>query len=59
VPLTLYLIPFLWALVGLSAAVNLKVYEDFGLTIAGALALALILQGNRRARRSAAEGGVK
>jgi hypothetical protein len=54
VPLTLYMIPFLWALVGLSAAVNLKVYEDFGLTIAGALALALILQGNRRARRETA-----
>src|SRR6056297_3629740 len=28
VPIYLYLIPFLWALVGLSAAVNLAVYED-------------------------------
>jgi len=36
-PWHLYTIPFLWSLIGFSAAVNLGIKEDFGLVIAGIL----------------------
>lgn len=38
----LIIIPLLWSLVGLSAAINLKIVEDFGLVIAGILGTTLI-----------------
>jgi hypothetical protein len=41
-------VPLAWAVVGLSAAVNLRVYEDFGLLAAGVLGTALILIRNRK-----------
>ena len=48
VPGYLLVIPVLWSIVGLSAAVSLGIYEDFGLTIAGLCGTVLLL---RRARR--------
>ena len=41
-------IPFLWSLVGFSAAWQLGIYEDFGLVFSGILATGLILYRNRR-----------
>lgn len=38
-----YFIPLLWSLIGFSAAVNLSIYEDFGLFIAGVSGLVLLL----------------
>lgn len=36
-PWYLFIIPFLWSLIGFSAAVNLGIKEDFGLVVAGIL----------------------
>jgi hypothetical protein len=47
VPIYLLLIPFLWSLVGLSAAVNLGVPQDYGLGVAGFLGTILIIRRNR------------
>jgi len=58
VQLFVYLIPFLWAIVGMSAAVNLGVYEDFGLTIAGVLGVVIIISGNRKLKTKV-EGRMK
>lgn len=35
IPFYLYLIPFLWSLIGFTAALNLGIYEDTGLLITG------------------------
>jgi hypothetical protein len=43
VPWYMFIIPFLWSLVGFSAAVNLSVSEDYGLVVAGILATVLLL----------------
>jgi hypothetical protein len=53
VPAFLLVIPLLWSVVGMSAAVNLRVPQDYGLVVAGVLGTALILTGNRRAKRAA------
>jgi hypothetical protein len=53
VPTFLLVIPLLWSIVGMSAAVNLRVPQDYGLVVAGVLGTALILNGNRRAKRAA------
>ena len=37
------IIPFVWSLIGFSAAVNLRVIEDFGLFFAGVIGFILIL----------------
>jgi hypothetical protein len=47
VPLRLLAVPFLWALVGASAALHLRVREDLGLVAAGVIATALLLPGRR------------
>ena len=52
VPVALWVIPLLWSIVGVSAAVQLGVREDFGLAIAG-VAGAAILGWRRRARTAA------
>jgi hypothetical protein len=49
----LLIIPFLWSLVGISAALNLRVPQDYGLVVAGVLGTTLILIQNRKAKRSA------
>lgn len=38
----LLIIPFIWSLIGFSAAVNLSIREDFGLVVAGILGTILI-----------------
>jgi len=47
VPFYFVVIPFLWAIIGLSAAINIRVYEDFGLIISGVIGLILILINNK------------
>jgi hypothetical protein len=53
VPVYLLVIPLLWSIVGMSAAVNLRVTQDYGLVVAGVLGTALILNQNRKAKRAA------
>lgn len=52
VPLYLMVIPLLWSLIGLSAALSLGMKEDFGLVVAGVASFLLIVRRNRRARAS-------
>jgi hypothetical protein len=47
VPAYLLVIPFLWSIVGISAAINLRVPQDYGLVVAGFLGTILILIQNR------------
>jgi len=53
VPAYLLVIPLIWSIVGMSAAVNLRVPQDYGLVVAGVLGTALILIQNRKAKRVA------
>jgi hypothetical protein len=55
VPPRLLVVPFLWALVGASAALKLDVREDLGLLLSGVLAIAA-LRLDRRARPPATAG---
>ena len=48
IPKYVLIIPFLWSLIGFSAAVNLSVYEDFGLVIAGVLGTLFIYLRDRK-----------
>jgi hypothetical protein len=47
IPCYLLIIPFLWSVIGVSAAINLQVPQDFGLIVAGILGTFLILYKNR------------
>jgi hypothetical protein len=47
-PRSLLVFPVLWAIIGTSAAVQLGVREDFGLPVAAALAIALLLRRRER-----------
>jgi hypothetical protein len=47
VPRRLLVVPFLWALLGASAALHLGVREDLGLVVAGVLATGLLALGRR------------
>jgi len=49
IPKTLLIIPFLWSLLGFSAAVSLGMREDIGLLLAGVLSVALLLWRDRTA----------
>ena len=51
VPVYLLFIPLLWSIVGMSAAVNLHVPQDYGLVVAGVLGTVLILIQNRKVKR--------
>ena len=42
-PLLIFIIPILWSIIGLSAAINFGVAEDFGLIISGFLAFSMFL----------------
>ena len=44
VPLSVHVVPMLWAAVGSTAAVALGVYQDLGLLIAGGLSLVLLFR---------------
>jgi hypothetical protein len=48
-PWRLLVIPVLWAIVGSTAAVQLGIIEDFGLPVAAAAVLALVVSRRRRA----------
>jgi hypothetical protein len=51
VPVYLLVIPFLWSIIGGSAALNLRVPPDYGLVVTGVLGTPLILIQNRKAKR--------
>ncbi len=51
IPFYLLVIPFLWALLGISAALQLGIYEDTGLLISGILAVSLIVKDKVRERK--------
>jgi hypothetical protein len=53
VPGWLLIIPGAWSVIGLSAALNLGVPEDFGLLVAGLTGIAMLLYRNRREQREA------
>jgi len=42
------IIPLLWSIIGFGAALNLSIYEDYGLLIAGVLGFVLLLIQNRK-----------
>lgn len=48
IPWYLLVIPFLWSIVGFSAALNLSMKEDFGLVIAAALSAFLLYRNPKR-----------
>ena len=52
VPMYIMVIPLLWSLIGLSAALSLGMKEDLGLVVAGALGFLLIVLRNRKKRVS-------
>jgi hypothetical protein len=56
VPIYILIIPFLWSLLGFSAAVSLQVPQDYGLVVAGVLGTALVILRNRRLKRRAESG---
>jgi len=51
IPVPILIIPFLWSLVGFSAALSLGIREDFGLPVAGILGIILIPIHNKRLPR--------
>ena len=48
VPVALYAIPFLWSLLGVSAAAQLGIREDWGLAVAGVAGTAILVARRRR-----------
>ncbi|HEY9190349.1 MAG TPA: DUF6064 family protein [Sulfurovum sp.] len=48
IPKYLLIVPFLWSMVGFSAAVNLQIKEDLGLFVAGLLSLLLLIMRERK-----------
>ncbi len=42
------IIPLLWSIIGFGAALNLSIYEDFGLLLAGVLGFVLLLNQNKK-----------
>jgi hypothetical protein len=51
VPWYLFILPLLWSLVGMSAAINLRVPQDYGLVIAGIVGTVIILVKNREGKK--------
>jgi hypothetical protein len=48
IPVYILIIPFLWSLIGFSAAVNLEIREDYTLVVAGILSSVLLIFGKPR-----------
>lgn len=48
VPVYIIVIPFIWSLIGVSAAINLGIIEDYGLVVAGIVGSILISVGGRK-----------
>ncbi|HEX2962497.1 MAG TPA: DUF6064 family protein [Ignavibacteriales bacterium] len=55
-PYYLLIIPVLWSILGFSAAVQLSVTEDFGLSFAGVIGLLLIIYYNKKGVHAAVKG---
>jgi hypothetical protein len=53
VPASLFAIPFLWSLLGVSAAAQLGIREDYGLGVAGIVGTAVLVVERRPSTRSA------
>ena len=47
-PMHLLIIPLLWSVIGFTAALNLTIYEDVGLLVAGVTAFVLLISSNRK-----------
>ena len=54
VPYWLLVIPGLWSVIGFMAAINLTIYEDAGLLVAGILGISLIIYRNQQLKKQAA-----
>jgi len=54
VPYWLLIIPGLWSVIGFMAALNLTIYEDAGLLIAGILGISLIIYRNQQLKKQVA-----
>jgi hypothetical protein len=52
-PGVLLIIPFLWSLIGMSAAVSLRVPQDYGLVFSGIVGTVLIVSQNRKMQKPA------
>jgi hypothetical protein len=52
-PLYLLVIPFIWSIIGLSAAINLGIREDFGLIVAGLIGSIFLILENIKKKRIA------
>ncbi len=52
VPACLLIIPFLWSLIGMSAAIHLRVPQDYGLVVAVVLGTVLLLIQNRKIKKA-------
>jgi hypothetical protein len=52
VPRLLLVIPFIWAVIGTMAAMQLGVYQDFGLPVAAATAIVLLWRRDRQQQKS-------
>ncbi|KUG27001.1 hypothetical protein ASZ90_003157 [hydrocarbon metagenome] len=48
IPFYLIFIPLIWSIIGFGAALNLSIYEDFGLLLAGIIGTILIVTKNRK-----------
>jgi hypothetical protein len=55
VPKALLVIPFLWALLGFSAAASLGIREDLGLVVAGVVCVALLLWRDRASAQTGSQ----
>lgn len=56
-PASLYVIPFLWSLIGVSAAAQLGVREDYGLALAGAVGTGILVAARVGGSHAAASRG--
>jgi len=48
IPILVLIIPLLWSIIGFGAALNLSIYEDYGLLIAGILGFILLVVSNKK-----------
>lgn len=48
-PVYILVIPFIWSIIGISAAINLGIKEDFGLIVAGLIGSGIIISENVKA----------
>jgi hypothetical protein len=55
-PKAVLVIPFLWSLIGFSAALTMGIHEDIGLLVAGVLGTVLLLLRERKSPPSVVEG---